>query len=166
MSHHVIDYHVAKAQGGSGFITIVTTVAAPLAKAGVNQLDLWSDEHIAGLKSVVDECHKYGARVSVQLCYAGRETDTVVAGCSKRLEIPRELTTEKIYELTQKFADAARRCRDAGADAVEVHAAPGYLAGRFLSLRGNKRASNRLTKPYGPTNILQTGKAHLIFRVR
>lgn len=150
VSPYGIDYHAAKAQGGPGLIPLAATVAAPLAQARANQLALWSDEHLAGFKNVVDKCHQYGARVSVQLHYPDREAATLAAGVqpvasahvasSQWVEIPPELTTEKIYEIIQKFADAARRCRAAGADAVEIQAAPGYIVGRFLSSRWNKRA--------------------------
>ena len=149
ISQYLIDYHIAKAKDGTGLITIDATAVDPLGKTIVNQLGLWSDKHTAGLKNLVNECHKYGARVSVQLHYAGRETSALVAGippvastpiaCSKWLDIPQELTIEKIQEIIQKFADAARRCQDAGVDAVEVHAAHGYLIGQFLSPRMNKR---------------------------
>jgi len=149
MSQYLIDYHVAKAKSRSGLITIEATAVDPLGKTIVDQLGLWSDEHITGFKNLVDECHKYGAKVSVQLHYAGKETNALVtnirpvssapSACSKWLEIPQELTTEKIHEIIQKFADAARRCRDAGADAVEVHTAHGYLIGQFLSPHMNKR---------------------------
>lgn len=149
VSQCLIDYHVAKAKGGFRFITVEAAAVAPSGKTTANQLGLWSDEHIGGLKNLVDDCHKYGAKVSVQLHYAGRETSALIAGiqavssasisCSKRLEIPHELTTARVYEIIQKFADAAKRCRDAGADAIELHAAYGYLFDQILPPRRNKR---------------------------
>jgi NADPH-dependent 2,4-dienoyl-CoA reductase/sulfur reductase-like enzyme len=53
--------------------------------------------------------------------------------------MPRELTTEEVYNLIEKFGDAARRAMDAGFDAVEVHGAHGYLIAQFMSPYSNKR---------------------------
>lgn len=41
--------------------------------------------------------------------------------------------------LIDQFAEATRRVRDAGADAVEVHAAHGYVLSTFLSAADNRR---------------------------
>ncbi|MCK0439947.1 NAD(P)/FAD-dependent oxidoreductase [Gordonia alkaliphila] len=54
------------------------------------------------------------------------------------------VTLDDIAEITAQFADAARRVRDAGADAVEIHCAHGYLLSGFLT-----RADNRRTDQYG-----------------
>ncbi|QDQ98724.1 FAD-dependent oxidoreductase [Tomitella fengzijianii] len=55
-----------------------------------------------------------------------------------------EATAEDLAEVVQIYADAARRVKQAGADAVEIHCAHGYLPGGFLS-----RADNLRTDEYG-----------------
>lgn len=55
-----------------------------------------------------------------------------------------EATTDDIDWLVRCFAEAARRVRDAGGDAVEIHVAHGYVLGAFLS-----RADNKRTDEYG-----------------
>lgn len=60
--------------------------------------------------------------------------------------IPREATREDIHRIIQAFAEAARRIKDAGFDAVEIHAGHGYLISQFLSPLANKR-----TDEYGGT---------------
>ncbi len=148
LSQLLIDYYVSKAKGGSGLITVEAASVAPFGKAVVNQLALWSDEHIAACKNLVDECHKYGAKVFARLHYEDRDTNPFctrippivsapIAG-RKYGESP-ELTTEEVYELIQAFVDAARRCWDAGVDAIEVHATQNDWAGKFLSPLINKR---------------------------
>lgn len=149
MSQLLIDYYVSKAKGGSDFITVEAASVAPFGKAIVNQLALWSDEHVAGCKKLVDECHKYGAKVSARLHYADSETNPFPTAvqpvfsapipCRKYWENPNNLTTEEVYEMIQKLVDAARRCWDAGVDVVEVHATHDDLVGQFLSPRINKR---------------------------
>lgn len=59
---------------------------------------------------------------------------------------PKELTVDRIHELVKEFGGAARRAKEAGFDAVEVHGAHGYLINEFLSPYSNKR-----TDEYGGT---------------
>ena len=149
VSQNLIDYHVTKVKGGLGLVIIEETAVDQCGRTKANQLGLWSDKHIIGFKKLVEDCHKYGAKVSVQLSHAGREATAFITSiqpvstfpipCPKCLEIPRELTTEEVYEIIQRFVDAARRCRDAGVDAVEVHIAHPHLIGQFLSPSMNKR---------------------------
>ncbi len=55
---------------------------------------------------------------------------------------PREMTTDDILETTDKWAEAARRARDAGFDGVEIHASHGYLISAFLSKQWNTRTDD------------------------
>jgi 2,4-dienoyl-CoA reductase (NADPH2) len=52
---------------------------------------------------------------------------------------PIEATKEDIKRIVQAFAEAARRIKDAGFDAVEIHGAHGYLISQFLSPLANRR---------------------------
>jgi len=52
----------------------------------------------------------------------------------------REATKQDIEVLIDTFADAAERCRRAGFDAVELHAAHGYILSEFLSPQWNQRS--------------------------
>jgi 2,4-dienoyl-CoA reductase-like NADH-dependent reductase (Old Yellow Enzyme family)/NADPH-dependent 2,4-dienoyl-CoA reductase/sulfur reductase-like enzyme len=149
VSQQLIDYWVARARGGFGLLEVEVSAVDPLGKAIPSQLGIWDDRFIPGWKRLVEEVHKYGARISVQLHHAGRETLAVVTGgqpvapspvpCPVEKEMPRELSTAEVYELIEKFGDAARRARDAGFDAVEVHGAHGYLVAQFMSASTNKR---------------------------
>jgi 2,4-dienoyl-CoA reductase-like NADH-dependent reductase (Old Yellow Enzyme family)/thioredoxin reductase len=89
----------------------------------------------------------YNVRFGVQLMHGGRQSyhdqkvapspipaPAVVKG------IPRELTVAEIHALVAAFGDAARRCREAGFDFIEVHGAHGYLINQFMSPNANQRA--------------------------
>jgi thioredoxin reductase len=51
----------------------------------------------------------------------------------------RAMTVEEIYDLVEKFAEAAWRVQQAGFDSVELHGAHGYLIAQFMSPYVNKR---------------------------
>lgn len=149
ISQGFIDYYAERAKGGFGLITIEVTAVDPLGKAIMNEPGLWCDEQIEGYKKVVDECHKYGAKVSVQLHHSGRETCPAYIGaqpvgitsepCPMYREPIKELSTEELYALIEKFGDAALRAYKAGADAVEVHGAHSYLIAQLTSQESNHR---------------------------
>ncbi|MFA9565443.1 MAG: FAD-dependent oxidoreductase, partial [Acidimicrobiales bacterium] len=49
------------------------------------------------------------------------------------------MTADDIAAVTDQFAHAARRARDAGFDGIEIHGAHGYLLSGFLSRQWNQR---------------------------
>lgn len=51
----------------------------------------------------------------------------------------RAMTTREVKKLVRDFVDAAERCKKAGVDIVELHAAHGYLIQQFLSPNTNRR---------------------------
>ena len=54
-------------------------------------------------------------------------------------EIPRELSTEEVYQLIEKYVNAAVRAKEAGYDGVELHGAHQYMIAQFMSPYSNKR---------------------------
>jgi len=152
VSQALIDYWEARAKGGWGLLIVEFTAIDPLGKVGPCHPCLWSDTFIDGLKKLTDAVHKYGARIAIQLSHTGRQTTQQIIGipgaqpvsaspipCPLEREMPRELSPEEVYELIERFGDAALRARDAGFDAVEIHGAHGYLLAQFMSAYSNKR---------------------------
>lgn len=144
------DYYIERAKGGFGLIILEVCAIDPYGKAIPNQINVWNDECIPGLKDLIDEIHRYGAKVAVQLHHAGRQTDPATLDgnppiapsavpCPVRKTLPKELSTEEVYELIEKFGDAALRAQLAGADAVELNGAHGYIIAQFMSQYSNKR---------------------------
>lgn len=144
-----IDYWEARAKGGWGLLTVEVTAIDPLGKAIPYQPGLWDDCFIPGFKKLVDTVHRYGAKIAVQLHHAGRQTVSGITGgqpvapspvpCLVSKEMPRELSKDEVYDLIDKFGDAAIRAREAGFDAIEIHGAHGYLIAQFMSPHSNKR---------------------------
>lgn len=144
-----LDYYGARAAGGFGLIIIEI---AAVEKRGVgmpHEPNVWSDDAIEGLTKLANCIKNKGARTIVQLHHAGRETVSAMAGepiaapssvpCPTNRETPHEFTTQEVYDLIRHYVEAAVRCRKAGFDGVEIHAAHGYMGGQFLSPRSNKR---------------------------
>jgi 2,4-dienoyl-CoA reductase-like NADH-dependent reductase (Old Yellow Enzyme family) len=111
------------------------------------QTGISSDNHIPGLKRLVDEVHINGAKICLQIGNAGRQTSREVLG-GKTAQAPsaiesdhhtREMTVDEIYEAIDAFGEAARRTQEAGFDSVQFHAAHGYLLAQFLSPYTNRR---------------------------
>jgi 2,4-dienoyl-CoA reductase-like NADH-dependent reductase (Old Yellow Enzyme family) len=166
------DWHLvhlgSRAVGGAGLI--ITEASAVLAEGRITPQDLgiWKDEHIGGLKRIVDFVHGQGARIGVQLAHAGRKASmtrpwdpeqrylspkeggwqNVMAPSAVPFAAnfgqPVELDLAGIQTVTRAFVKATERAMEAGFDTVELHAAHGYLLHEFLS-----PLSNRRTDQYG-----------------
>ncbi|KAI8976781.1 hypothetical protein BDB01DRAFT_306494 [Pilobolus umbonatus] len=161
------DYHKlhygSLALKGPGLIIIEATGVAPEGRITPGCTGIWSDEHISGLKSVIDIIKSQGTVAGIQIAHAGRKAsisppydgdyliDEAHSGWPNNIKGPSELpysdyygkpksiTTEEIAEITQAFVDAAIRAEKAGADLLEIHSAHGYLLQSFLSGNSNKR---------------------------
>jgi 2,4-dienoyl-CoA reductase-like NADH-dependent reductase (Old Yellow Enzyme family) len=146
----LIAYHEARAAGGVGMSTLEAT---GVHEAAPSLLPLWSDDCIPFLRELADRMRPYDMRVFQQLYHPGAATrpapgrsiwssspipNPMVAA------IPFEMTVAQIDEVVDRFAAAAKRCRDAGLDGVDIHASSGYLIEQFLS-----PATNHRTDHYG-----------------
>lgn len=143
--HYV--HYVSRAIGGTGLIIIEATAVEPDGRISDFDLGLWSDEQIPALQRIVEECHKYGARVAIQIAHAGRkaeDVDITVAPSAipfdEKSKTPRELSTKEVKEMVEKFRLAVRRSIKAGVDSIEIHGAHGYLIHQFHSPLTNLRA--------------------------
>ena len=143
---HQIHY-VSRAIGGVGLIILEATAVVPNGRISSHDLGIWSDDHIEGLKSLVDKVKSHGSKIAIQLAHAGRKCESndeyIVAPSSirfsKEYRIPKELTKDEIKKIVLAFKEAAKRANEAGFDAIEIHGAHGYLIHEFLSPITNKR---------------------------
>lgn len=145
-SFHYAHYE-ARAIGGVGLIIVEATGVTPNGRISDNDLGIWDDSHVEGLHSIVSCVKKHGAKIAVQLNHAGRKytgnSGKLVAPSAVRFDedsrIPEELSKEQINGLILSYKDAARRADAAGFDAIEIHAAHGYLIHQFFSPLSNHR---------------------------
>jgi 2,4-dienoyl-CoA reductase-like NADH-dependent reductase (Old Yellow Enzyme family) len=134
---------------GLGVIYVGGAAITMQGRANQNALVLDRPEKSSGLKAVIEDAHRAGVRVIVQLEHAGRQgrssetTSHLVAPspvpCPVIREQPLELDREGILGIIRSFANASRIAEEAGADLIEIHAAHGYLLSSFLSSYSNRR---------------------------
>lgn len=142
---HLVHY-TSRAVGQVGLIMLEATAVEPRGRITENDLGIWSDEHIPGLKQLVDMMKQYGSKTAIQLAHAGRkstcQTQNIAPsaiGYSEDYKVPHALTIEEIKEIVNQFKLGAERAITAGFDVLEIHAAHGYLINQFLSPLSNKR---------------------------
>jgi len=166
VNERLIAYYAARAKGGFGLIITENTYVDPVGKGVPMESALWDDRHIPGLEKLAKAVHACGAKLAPQLHFSGNKAMprfspgaqvlgpspiSFAVGRGSRLAeintpIAREMTEEDIEHVVEAFGEAARRARDAGCDAVEIHGAHGYLFAQFMSPAENKR-----TDSYGGT---------------
>lgn len=144
--HHA--HYFARSFGGVGLIIVEATGVEPRGRITNHDLGLWSDDHILGMKDLVDTIHSGGAKAAIQLGHAGRKSTTTLEpivgpsaiAYSSTYQIPTALTIDEIQSIVQSFKSAARRAALAGFDLIEIHGAHGYLINQFISPLSNHRS--------------------------
>ena len=154
-------HYVSRAMGGFGMVIVEATAVTPEGRISPCDLGLWADEQMDAWRWIVADAKAAGATMAVQLNHAGRKAST---GCFsigyEHESVPeeqadgrpwgqaptrsgvgqaRELTVDEIHAIVDQFRDAAWRAYDIGFDAVEIHAAHGYLLSQFLDPLINER---------------------------
>ncbi len=140
-------HYATRAVGGTGLIITEATAVERRGRISDWDLGIWKDEHIEGLKRIVDGCHNNGAKAGIQLAHAGRKSQATAdhpiapsaISYGKDYRTPHEMSREDIEKVVDAFKDGARRAHDAGFDTIELHAAHGYLINEFLSQLTNNR---------------------------
>lgn len=105
------------------------------ADAGQPVLDETTDESL--LRRACDGVHRYGGKLFFQLSHSGIKGVESVNGAPPKH--PEDFTREELDRLVEQFAFAAKKCKESGADGVQVHNAHGYLLSNFLNPEENLR---------------------------
>jgi len=161
------DWHLvhlgSRAIGGAGLVMAEATGVNPEGRISPWCPGIWSDEQIPGWKKTTDFIRTAGSVSALQLAHAGRKASTYRSWSGsgtvplsdggwesysatnvafEGYSAPRMLAQEEISGLVDDFRSAARRAKEAGFDALEIHAAHGYLIHQFLSPITNNRTDN------------------------
>jgi len=135
------------ARGGVGLIiTGYATVSAEGKMPYAARID--SDDLIPKFREITKMVHENDCRIAMQINHAGRQTLRGLAGKpiapsavknKITFSVPREMTDEDIERVIDDYVKAALRVKEAGFDAVHIHAAHGMLINQFISPYTNRR---------------------------
>jgi 2,4-dienoyl-CoA reductase-like NADH-dependent reductase (Old Yellow Enzyme family) len=146
----LINYYTDLAKGGVGMIITGYTFVSPEGRQMPGKMGLHTDDFIPDMKKMVDAVHAAGSKICVQLVHAGGQTNEKTIGrnpiAPSAIEAaqyqgvtPDAMTVEDIHRVVAAFGLAARRAKEAGFDAVQLHGAHGYMINQFLSPHTNQR---------------------------
>ena len=159
--------HLGKfAQGGAGIVFMEATAVESRGRITHGDTGIWDDAHVPGLRRIAEFMKSQGALPALQLAHAGRKASmarpwygngpltqadlargerpwATIAPSAKPVDegwlLPRACSAADFSSVSRAFADAAHRAQAAGFEALEVHAAHGYLLHSFLSPIANQR---------------------------
>jgi 2,4-dienoyl-CoA reductase-like NADH-dependent reductase (Old Yellow Enzyme family) len=140
---------------------VEATAVAPEGRISRGDLGIWDDQHIEPLRRIASFAKSRGCVPAIQLAHAGRKASVGLGWEPQRTlneaeggwkiyapsaiafgdgyAVPETLGEEGIKRIVEKFVEAAGRAQEAGFDAIEIHAAHGYLLHQFLSPLSNRR---------------------------
>jgi 2,4-dienoyl-CoA reductase-like NADH-dependent reductase (Old Yellow Enzyme family)/thioredoxin reductase len=146
----LISYHRERAAGGVGLNIVEFTVIDARGKLDSHLLGAYDDAHIPGLTALAQAVHDAGGKIALQISHSGRRARSSLNGGQRPWapspiselggEIPSEMSQSQIDYIQRLFQQAARRAKQSGFDAVEIHNAHGYLIHQFLSPLSNQRS--------------------------
>ena len=136
VTDRVVEWYRDVCAGGTGLVIVEASAVAEDGKLRDNQLGIWDEKFIAGLKRIADICHEYEVPVLIQLHHAGFK--------EKIKDVPEHI----LDEILESFKRAFRRAREAGFDGIEIHGAHTYLISqlnsRLWNLRDDKSFEKRM----------------------
>ena len=161
------DWHMmhlgSLAMSGAGLLILEATAVEPRGRISPDDLGLWCDANEAAIDRVVRAIRSYSPiPISVQLAHAGRKASTHVpwegggqippgrdggwkpvapsaVSYAPEDPAPEALDEAEMRRICDAFSVAARRADRLELDAIELHAAHGYLLHQFLSPLSNRR---------------------------
>ncbi|MCX8071744.1 MAG: NADH:flavin oxidoreductase [Candidatus Binatia bacterium] len=141
----LVSFHRAFAEGGVAMTTLAYCAVSDDGRGAPNEIVVHR-QSLSGLRHFVEEMHRAGAAVSIQLGHAGPVGVTVGQGLApsrrwvgRALRFLRQASEEDLRRIIGDFGEAATVAREAGFDAIELHFGHGYLVSAFLSPRLNQR---------------------------
>lgn len=127
VTDRLIEWYERIAQDEVGMIIVEATCVAEDGKLRENQLGLWDDKFIEGLKKVSDIGKKYNVPMLIQIHHAGFKEKIA------------EVSENILDDILDKFVLAFERAKKAGFDGIEIHGAHTYLLSQLNSAMWNKR---------------------------
>lgn len=138
------EYYVRRAEGGTGLMVLEAVSVSPASKNHGVQPMLYDEKYIPYWSNLIERLHSFGAKVSIEIAHFGSEA--VLSPRESASDISRfpdadvhVLTKEEIRRVQESFVKTVCNAKMAGADAVTLHGAHGYLIAEFMSPLYNNR---------------------------
>ena len=142
-------FYANLAKGGVGLIITGYTFIRPDGKQLPGQMGIHTDGFAGEMQALTRAVHAEGGKICLQLVHCGGQTSAKTTGrrpvapseveVKQYPELPAELSAGDIAALVTQFREGAARAKEYGFDAVQLHAAHGYLINQFLSPLTNRR---------------------------
>ncbi len=143
VSKKLINLYESLAKGGAGLIITGFSHVLKDANSNIGQMGIYDKKFIPGLKELTDIVHENNSKICVQLVHCGGQAVKSEAPSAIKTpfyrKIPEELSIKRIIEIEDAFAKASEIALESNFDAIQIHAAHGYLISQFLSPVANKR---------------------------
>jgi 2,4-dienoyl-CoA reductase-like NADH-dependent reductase (Old Yellow Enzyme family) len=151
------------ALSGAALLTIEATAVVPEGRITYADVGLWSDDTEAAIARTLESVRRWSdIPIAIQLAHAGRKASHEIPWKGGRQLLPSEqngwqteapsalpfesdehppvaLDRDGLARVRDAFVASARRAARIGIDAVQLHAAHGYLLHEFLSPLSNHR---------------------------
>ena len=155
VSPKTVEHYRKMAAGGAGLIIQEATCVNEGGRFSDKQLGIWSDDHMSGLKQIVDAVHQEDCKIIIQIQYSGLSgiTEPRLSPSDSEQEVfgktvvGREITLQEIKSVQNDFIRAAQRAYEVGYDGVELHGSRSFLICQFLNSEINKRTDEYGTEP-------------------
>lgn len=143
-AENLLPIYDALGKGGVGIIITGMVGVDGYSRALPSMIKAYDESFASQLRVVVDHVHSLGAKIIVQLSHCGAAAGHIDSGAHPMGPSPqgsqvKGMTESDISKVVEAFAHAALRCKEAGADGVQLHAAHGLLFNQFLSPLFNRR---------------------------
>ena len=153
LNDKTIAYYAERAKGAGMVVIQACTILYEC--RGIGNIMIHDDRFIPRLRELSSAIQANGAKAVLQINHHGTilskrsmllpNKEAVKNLSPTAMPFPEndvtslEMTQEDTDRIVEGFAQAARRVKEAGFDAVEIHGAHGYLIGQFRSAMTNKR---------------------------
>src|ERR1700712_697270 len=151
------------ALSGAALLTIEATAVVPEGRITYADVGLWDDATESAMARTLESLRRHSDMpIAIQLAHAGRKASTelpwlggtqIAPGGPNGWQTvapsalpfaapdnpPTALERDGLVRIREAFAQATRRAARLGIDAVQIHAAHGYLLHEFLSPLSNRR---------------------------
>ena len=142
VTERMLNYFEERAKGGAGLVIVEAVGIRFEGKVFPYFVNCYDESHVAGMAELAARIKKHGARAAIQIGDGGRNTRPELTGqqpiapsaiATYKRDQPREMTTEDVEDMVNKFVKGIELLHKAGFDGVEIHAAHVYLLNQFLS---------------------------------